>query len=195
MPVAPTTGVPLQLEAGNSASFLLSYPDFPVGSYTLTFVLSQGGSAPSVITATTSGSSFLVSVSTTVSAALAPGVCQFAAYATASGVRYTAQTGAITILPNLAVTPTPTFAQTMLTALQTVLATFAATDKIKVNFNGQEFERANILEYQKQFTFWQARVLSEQAALAAQRGEGTGGRIAIQFGPVGASPGAYCPTL
>ena len=173
----------MQIEAGNTSAFLLSYTDYPVGTYTLTFLLSVGTATPSSTTATTSGTSFLVTLSSTVTAALTPGVYQWAAYATGSGTRYTAATGNLTVLPNLAVAQTASFAQSMVTALQTVLATFAATDKKEVDFNGQKFVRQEMKQYQDQFVFWKAQLISEKAAQAAQRGEGTGGRIVAQFIP------------
>lgn len=181
---SPTTGVPLQIECGGTSAFLLSYPDYAPGTYTLTFVLSLGTAAPVSTTATTSGTSFLVTLTATATAAIAAGVYQYAAYVTAGSTRYTAETGRITLLPNLAATQMPSDAQAMVTLLTAVMKLFAATDKFIVDFNGQKFQRANMADYQKQFVFWKAALLSEQSALAAQRGEGTGGRIVAKFVPV-----------
>lgn len=181
---SPTTGVPLQIECGGTSAFLLSYPDYPPGTYTLTFVLLLGTAAPVSTTATTSGTSFLVTLTATATAAFAAGVYQYAAYVKAGSARYTAATGRITLLPNLAATQTPSDAQAMVTLLTAVMKLFAATDKKMVNFNGQQFERQEMKQYQEQFVFWKAQLLSEQAAFAAQRGEGTGGRIVAKFVPV-----------
>ncbi len=190
---SPTTGVPLQIEAGNTSAFLLCYSDYPVGTYTLAFVLSMGTAAPISTTATTSGTSFLVTLTATATAAIASGVYQYAAYATAGSARYTAETGRITLLPNLAATQTPSDAQAMVTLLTAVMKLFAATDKKMVNFNGQQFERQDMKQYQEQFVFWKAQLLSEQAALAAQRGEGTGGRIVAKFLPSSDTTPVYNP--
>jgi hypothetical protein len=184
----------LQIECGNTSAFLLNYPDYPVGTYVLTFVLSAGTAAPSSTTATTSGTNFLVTLSAAATTALTPGVYQWAAYATSGSTRYTAATGKITLMPNLAATQTASFAQSMVTLLQTVLAAFAATDKRIVDFNGQRFERYAIKDYQTQYTYWKAALISEQAALAAQRGEGTGGRIVAQFLPSSDVTPIYNPT-
>lgn len=181
MALSPTDGVPLQIEAGNSASFLLSYSDFSPSAYTLTFVVNSGTASPTSITATTSGTKFLVTISTTVSAALPLGVVPWIAYASASGVRYTAGSGTITVLPNLAVAQTPSFAQAQVTRLETVLAEFTATSRKEVDFNGQKFVRADIGEYQKQYTYWKAIVAQEKAALARALGGSDPSRVATVF--------------
>lgn len=188
MALSPTDGVPLQIEAGNSASFLLSYSDFSPSAYTLTLVIAPGTPTPTTITATTSGTKFLVTLSTTVSAALTVGNNSWITYATATGVRYTADSGTITVLPNLAVAQTATFAQTMVTALQTVLATFAATDKKEVDFNGQKFVRQDMKQYQEQYTYWKAIVASEKVALARSLGGADPSRVSTVFAP--AAPAA-----
>ncbi len=179
--VETTSGVPSQFESGNTVPFTLNFASFPVGTWTLAFVLSRGTTAPVSTAATTSGNDFLVTLSAAVTAALAPGIYQWAAYVTSSSQRTTAATGALTVLPNLSVTQTPSNAQAMVTLLESVLQTFAATDKKMVNFNGQQFERQSVKEYQEQYTFWKAQLIAEQRALAAQRGESTGDRVAIKF--------------
>jgi hypothetical protein len=184
MSLAPTDGVPLQIEAGNSASFLLSYGDFPPASYSLAFVLSQGTAAPVSVNATDAGNGkFLVTLTTTITAALTPGNCSWIAYASATNTRATAESGTITVLPNLAVAQTPSYAQTMVTALQTALTAFASTDKRIVDFNGQRFERAHMADYQKQHTYWKAIVVSEQAALARSLGGKDPTRVTTVFVP------------
>jgi len=181
----------LRIEAGNSAAFLLSYADFAPGSYTLTFTISQGMAAPVSIVATTSGTKFLVTLSTTVSATLLPGDWPWYAYASATGVRYGADAGMITVLPNLAAAQTPSFAQAQVTRLETVLATFTATDKKEVDFQGQKFVRADIAQYQKQYTYWKAIVASEKAALARSLGGGDPTRVTTVFVPAAPSSGPW----
>jgi hypothetical protein len=84
-------------------------------------------------------------------------------------------------LQNLAVTPTATYAQTMVTTLQTALSSLAASGNNSVSFNGQSYTRANIADYQKQLTYWQARVIKEQNDLAALRGTANTGRVETRF--------------
>ncbi len=181
----------MQIEAGNSAAFLLNYSDFPPASYTLTFVISQGAAAPISVTATTSGTQFLVTLSTTVSATLATGNWSWNTFASATGVRHTAGSGTITVLPNLAAALTPSFAQTMVTALQTVLATFASTDKKEVDFQGQKFVRQDMKQYQEQYSYWKAIVAAEQAALARALGGGDPTRVSTVFVPAAPASGPW----
>ena len=61
------------------------------------------------------------------------------------------------------------------------MASFAATDKQTVNFNGQSFTRYAIADYQKQLVYFQAAVIREQQTQAALRGEVSGGRVALDF--------------
>jgi hypothetical protein len=189
--VTTTQGVPSSIEAGDEYHFTTSYADYPVGTWTAALVLVQGTGTPSSTAATISGTNFLFTLTSAATAALGvagTGQYQFSIYVTASGQRATAETGLITLLPNLAVARTPSFAEAQVTLLQGVLAAFNATDKYKVDFNGQMFERARITDYQKQLVYYQAAVIREQQALKAQRGEHTGGRVDAFFVPQWAGP-------
>jgi hypothetical protein len=179
--VTTTQGVPLTIESGNEYHFTVNYPDFPVGTWTAAFVIVLSTGTPSSTAATTSGSDFLVTLTSAVTAALAPGDYTFAVYVTSSSQRTTAETGKISILPNLAVARTATFAESQVALLKTVMASFAATDKQTVNFNGQSFTRYAIADYQKQLVYFQAAVIREQQTQAALRGEVSGGRVALDF--------------
>lgn len=179
--VTTTQGVPLTIESGNEYHFTVNYPDFPVGTWTAAFVIVLSTGTPSSTAATTSGSDFLVTLTSAVTAALAPGDYTFAVYVTSSSQRTTAETGKISILPNLAVARTATFAEAQVALLKTVMAAFAATDKRVVNFNGQQFERFAIADYQKQLVYFQAAVIREQQTQAALRGEVCAGRVALDF--------------
>jgi hypothetical protein len=179
--VTTTQGVPLTIESGNEYHFTVNYPDYPVGTWTAAFVIVLSTGTPSSTAATTSGSDFLVTLTSAVTAALTPGDYQFAVYVTSSSQRTTAETGKISILPNLAVARTATFAEAQVTRLETVMALFAATDKEEVDFNGQKFVRAKIGSYRDEFIFWTARVIGEQQKQAKLRGEVCAGRVALDF--------------
>lgn len=189
--VTTTQGVPVSIEAGNEVHFTVSYAGYPNSAWTAALVLVKGTGTPSSTAATTSGTDFLFTLTSAVTAALGvagTGEYQYAIYVTSSSQRTTAETGLITILPNLSVARTPSFSEAQVTLLQTVLASFNATDKRVVDFNGQKFERAGVSEYQKQLVFYQAAVIREQQALKAQRGERTGGRVDAYFPPAWPSP-------
>jgi len=179
----PLSGIPSQFEAGDTVIFTENFADYSPSSYTGTLVFNNSVAAPTTVTATTSGTNFLFTITAAVSAAYAPGQYTFAIYATSGATRYTAKSGVINILPNLTATATPSFAQAQVTLLKTVLAEFNATTRQSVNFNGQSFSRASIKEYQHQLTYYRAEVIRETAAANAARGVTTGNRIAIQFVP------------
>lgn len=181
MALTPETGTPSTFESGNTVLFTESFADYPVGTWTDSFVLSLNGGTPVATAATTSGSLFLVTLSAAVTAALTPGIYDYAHYVTSGSERATAKTGTLKVLPNLAVAQTPSFAAAQVTLLKVALAALNTTDKVSVNFNGQSFTRANIAEYQKQLIYWEARVIRENAERDAARGTSTGGRIAISF--------------
>lgn len=179
--VTTTQGVPLTIESGNEYHFTVNYPDYAVGTWTAAFVIAKGTGTPSSTAATTSGSNFLVTLTSAVTAALTPGDYTFAVYVTSSSQRTTAETGALTILPNIAVARTATFAETQVALLKTVMAAFGATDKQSVSFNGQTFTRFSVAEYQKQLVYFQAEVIREDQKQAALRGEVCAGRVALDF--------------
>ena len=175
------TAIPAQIEAGDTVLFTESFADFAPGTYTLSLVLNNGASTPTTIAATTSGTGFLFTLTAAVTAALTAGAYSFAMYATAGAARYTAKTGALTVLPNLSATAPPSFARAQVTLLQTALAELNSTGRQTVNFNGQSFTRANVADYQKQLVYWQAAVIREQAAANALRDVSTGNRIPLVF--------------
>ena len=177
------SGIPSQFEAGDTVIFTESFPDYAPGTYTAALVLNNGAAAATSISATTSGTSFLFTLSASVTAAITPGDYTFAIYATSGSTRYTAKSGVVKVIPNLTATATPSFAQAQVTLLQTVLAEFNATTRTSVSFNGQSFSRASVNEYQKQLTYYRAEVFRETAAANAARGITTGNRIAVQFMP------------
>jgi hypothetical protein len=179
----PLSGIPSQFEAGDTVIFTESFPDYAPGTYTAALVMNNGVAAATTVNATTSGTSFLFTITAAVSAAYTPGQYTFAIYATSGSTRYTAKSGVVNILPNLTATATPSFAQAQVTLLKVVIAELNTTSKQSVNFNGQSFSRANIADYQKQLTYYRAEVIRETAAANAARGITTGNRIAIQFMP------------
>lgn len=194
MSVAALTSFPCSFEAGNTVIVQTPFSGYLPASWTLTLYLSLNGAAPTAITATSSGSDFIFTISATVSAALAPGDYQYAVYAVAGSERTNLNlpSGQITVTPNLAAAITPTFAQAQVTLLETVLAAFNATTKMSVSFNGQSFTRANVGSYRQEWAFWKARVIAEQEVELARRGVNTSKNYAPSFGTPGVNPFSIC---
>lgn len=118
------------------------------------------------------------------SAALPPGSYQWAEYFTAiapTTEKARGATGFVEVMPNLAVTTTPTEAQAMVTLLVAVLKQFASSTTSSFSFSGQSFTRDSISTYQQQLTYWQSRVIAEKRREKALRGEDVSGRIRLQF--------------
>jgi hypothetical protein len=129
----------------------------------------------------TDGNAFTVTLTSVATAALDGGTYDWAEYVTQSGQRATARTGTLIVLPNLAVDSAPSFAEQQVELLQNALATLAAGTNETVNINGQSFTKRNIETYQKQLTYWEARVFQEQQRQAALRGNRSQNRIRTVF--------------
>jgi hypothetical protein len=177
------TSIPCEFESGNSVTITMPLPDVAPSEGEAKLYLSLNGTAVTNITATESGDEFTFTISAAASAALAPGLYDYAIYFTYTGTqRISIATGQIRITPNLATSQTASFAQAQVTRLQTVLAVFAATDKASVSINSQSFTRANIAEYEKSLLRWEARLTAERRAAARARGETVSGVYSPVFG-------------
>lgn len=184
MSIQVLAGVPLQIESGSTYLFTENFADYPVGTWTAAFWLNMGPNTPVSVAGTTSGTGFLFTLTSTVTAAIAAGIYDFAIYVTSAGQRATAKTGVITILPDLAQVVPATFAQSQVTALESAIATLSVAGNQSVSFNGQSFSRFDIAALQKTLVFYQAQVIAEKNRLAAQRGASDPGRIATRFIPM-----------
>lgn len=183
-------GIPFEINAGDTAIWTECFTCWPNSAWTLKLWLYLlGGDAPFPTTATNSGTNFLLTLSSSVTSALPEGQYEYAEQVTniADTTQvFTAKQGTLQVLPNYMIAQSPTFAQQQVTLLQSVIAEFNSTTRKSVNFAGQEFERALITDYQKQFVFWTSRVNAEQSARNRLRGGRDPGRITTQFAP------AYC---
>lgn len=177
--------VPARFEAGNTVSWTTSFGCYPTDDWALIFVLSQAGAKKYQVSATVSEGKFVVTIPASATANFPGGVYEWAEYVTSDAERETARTGTVIILPNLAVDQEPSFAQQQVELLQDALSRLAAGTNETVNINGQSFTKRNIETYQKQLTYWEARVIRERREQAALRGDDTSGRIVIQFAPRG----------
>lgn len=166
------SSIPCEFESGNSVTITMPLAGFLASEGAATLFLSLNGSAVNNFAATESGDDFTFTLSKTATAALAPGLYDWAIYFTyTAGERVSAGEGQVRVTANLAASQTPSFAQAQVTLLETVLAALNTTDKQSVSFNGQSFTRANIKDYQQQWTYWKARLIAEQRAAARARGQ------------------------
>ena len=183
--------IPNIINAGDSATwtddaFDLEGVSYTSAAYTLTYELR--GASTLTLTATTSGTGWSTSITTTQSAALTPGVYAWAALLSKTGVRVTAGFGTLTVLPNIA-TQTAGYearstAQIALDAARAALADFT-TNKRKIasytiGDRAMTFENsAGILEI---IRYWEQRVAIEGNAASVAAGAGNQRRLKIRFG-------------
>ncbi len=102
---------------------------------------------------------------------------------TSGSVMRSIECGKIIVRPNPATALTTTTAQTMVTTLETAIATLSASTNQSVSFNGQSYSKANINTYRSDLVYWQAQVIKERAALAALNccTPNNAGRVANSF--------------
>lgn len=192
MAQAALSSIPCQFEAGNTVVVTMPLGDFLPADGNAALYLSLNGATPTAIAATESGANFTFTISAATSATLAPGTYDYAIRFTyTAGEVYTVTTGQIAVLQNIASAATPSQAQTMVTLLNTVLQTFAGTDKQTVNFNGQSFSRFSMESYRKDLVYWESRLLKERREDAARRGV----NVSQSYGPSFANdsaPSSFC---
>lgn len=189
--------MPATFDAGTTVQINQTFANYPSSTWAAVLYLSAntGTVAPVAITGTAgTNNSFNFVISNTVSASLTPGQTRWTILFTNAGVTEVPGCegqGVVNVTPNFAVAQTPSTAQTMVTLLQTVLQTFATTTLKSTNFQGQEFTRADIKDYQQQLVYWQAQLIAEQAAIDRSRGGRDPGRVHISFDPCATQAGPF----
>jgi hypothetical protein len=137
--------------------------------YTLKYTLA-GPSAPLVLTATANGSSWQTNLTTTASAALAPGLYSWTAQAFATGVRVTLSEGEITVEPDLALAGANydgrSVAEAALAAAESALAQFQASGgrMREYTIGGRHMVFQSDADLLKVVQYWRARVISDKTA-------------------------------
>lgn len=184
MPVTTQSGPPKLIEAGNSYIFTESYSQYPATLWTMKFVLNNTMTgAPTTVIAGASGLNFLVTLTTTITSALTAGLYDWVEYLTeiASSQRTTGNTGSLNVIADISQPIAPSFAQAMVTQLETIIQQLASAAFQTVNFAGQSYTPKDITKLQQDHTYWQATVFRERDLALANRGVDTSGRIQPAF--------------
>jgi hypothetical protein len=177
------SSIPCEFESGNSVTVTMPLPDVLPSEGEAKLYLSLNGTAVDNFVATESGDEFTFTITAAESAALVPGIYDWAIYFVYTGTQRISQgTGRVQVTANLAASQTPSFWQAEVTRLQTALALLSASDKISVSFNGQSFQRANMKEYRESLLYAEARVVGERRKAARARGECVPTTYAPHFG-------------
>lgn len=174
-------GIPATLTQGDAVSFKVSNPDFPAPGWDAQVIFKIGMDTPIVFTASDLGLDHLFALTNAQTGTLKPGN-NLVSFAYSDGTnRQSSDWQEVIVLSDPTQATEPSFAQKQVTLLQTVIASFNNTTHKEVNFNGQSFMRADVGDYQKQLTYWEARLVAEQVKEDSQHGISRGGRIPVQF--------------
>lgn len=177
--------LPPVIEAGNQVIFTENPSLYPVTDWTLTLYIAQGGQIMLTLPAVVTGNYFTFTIPGAMTASFRGGQYDWAEYAQMGSVRETAQTGVVTVIPNLAINQPPTYAQQQVTNLQGALAKLNSGSNVSVNINGQSFTKRDLAQMNTMLTFWKAEVYKENAFQASLRGSCGDGRVRIRFVPSG----------
>ena len=188
MATTPTTE-PATVVAGDTITWQKSLTDYPATTWTLKYrLLNAAGKID--ITATASGTDYLVSVSSTTSAAYTAGDYDYLAWVEKgsgpTAERNTVATGRITVKPNLAAlntydgrSPARKIYEGLLAAYQTAVTAraFVAEYEIagrRMKFNGKA-------DWLTELNYWKAQVAAEDRAEKIADGLGVGARVLVRF--------------
>ena len=181
MALTTGTGVPTVIECGNNYAFQETFTSFPVGTFTMQFIMQIKGSPPNVFNATTNGTAFQVNLSNIT----VPGLYQFSEYVTevSSGQRATAKTGVLQAIPDLSQTQPLSAAATLLAELEAAITKLLSGGFVSVSVNNVSYTRYDLQNLIAYRTRLKAEVKREQDAEEAFRGVETSGRISTRFVP------------
>lgn len=190
MSCAPHNCIPSAINGGETLTLTLSDGCHPANLWTMALVLNNGIVAPTSVAATTNtdGRSFDVTLTATVTAALAIGpttVIPLYTKIADTTVKEYGHASSTTVIPAITATATPSFAQSQVTRLQGALAALSASKFSSAEFNGQTYTKVDASKYRVELTFWMAQVIEGQKAILAARGGCVNdGRIQTEFAPV-----------
>jgi enamine deaminase RidA (YjgF/YER057c/UK114 family) len=156
-----------------------------VGGWALRYALRGPSSLD--LTAVASGSSWSTAITASQSAALTPGLYSWAAVLSLGAERFTVASGQLTITRDLA-SVTGAFdgrsqAQRALADCETAMATFNNTGGRvkKYEIAGRSMEFQTIADLMTLRSFWQAKVLNEQASQSVANGLGNPRNLFVRF--------------
>lgn len=161
--------------------------DYPNDSYTLKYScrLENSGTTEIEITASASGSDYLVSVAAATTAAYTARFYHWQAYITrdSDSERVTIDTGTFEVLANRdAATSDPrTHAKTMVDKIESLLEGRADADVSGYSIQGRSLTKLTIDELLKWRNYYKRELLQEEKKERRKNGKGTGGLIKVSF--------------
>jgi hypothetical protein len=184
----PTTE-PASVVAGDTITWQKTFSDYPATGWTLKYrLLNAAGKID--ITAATSGTDYLISITAATSAVYAAGTYDYLAWVEKgtgpTAERVTVATGRITVSPNLAALTTydgrsdaRKIYEALLTAYKSAVTdrAFVAEYEIagrRMKFNGKA-------DWLTELNYWKAQIAAEDRAAAIADGMGTSARVLVRF--------------
>ena len=150
--MANLTEFPTSLVSGTTAVVERTYSDFPTtGGWTLTLHVA-GKSRLTPLAATTSGSLYLFTLTAALTAALLKGEYQWEVRATKAGEAYTAESGVLTIIPNIAAAEAgelQSYAEATLAIVEAALSGRLTADMESYSIAGRSVTKIPVAELRK----------------------------------------------
>jgi hypothetical protein len=160
---------PSVITAGDTAAWTKSLPDYlPSAGWTLNYAL-QGPSEITFSSATNSGATFAISLTTSTTASWAPGLYALTAYVTKAGERYTVDRRTISILADPAQALGSTHASRTLALIEAALEGRIPRGLESHVIAGQSISKIPIPELYKLKLQYQREVAAEQARIIKPR--------------------------
>lgn len=162
--------IPKTLIAGDAVSFKVTDADYSAPTWTSKVVFKEWSGGIKIFDGTASSADHLFSLTNAQTGAMLAGQNLVCLQFSDGTNRASTDWAEVEVLPDPALAQSPSFAQSQVTLLQTVITTLQGSKFQTVNFNGQSFTQNNLLEYQKQLTYWEARLIQERKRARAARG-------------------------
>lgn len=172
---------PSEIRAGDAFTWTKTLSEYPASTHTLEYILFNADKRI-VIATTPDGDDFDIDVASATSAAYLAGDYDWIAQASIAGERYTADSGKITILPDvLAAQDGRSFAQRSLAAIEAVMENRASMDQEAYTINGRSLSRTPALELIQLRDYFRNEVSSEQDLINAADGKPSRKRVSTRF--------------
>lgn len=166
------TETPSSITAGNSASWLLTFSDYPASAgWAVTFYLLNSAHAID-FTTSASGDSHLVDLSAVTTADYDAGDYKYTALVSDGTDRYTVDSGDITIYPDPSTLTTydgRSHAEIALANIEAVIVGKASADVLRYTIGGRELWKHPWEELLKLRDYYRAEVATEKAKAAGKK--------------------------
>lgn len=176
---------PLSFTLGEYVQWTRTFDDYPASAWTLTYSLVKA-SAKIAIVASADGDDYLVTLSTTTTAAYTAGKYKWQAHvAGGSSERYLVDSGSIEILPDFATQSTGyddrSHVKTTLDLLEAMIEKRATKDQGSTVIAGEVLGKMPMHRLLEFYDKYKAMYAQEQAAERVANGLGSGSNILVRF--------------